>query len=71
MHAVYVCTVHQNVKHMIPSGKLYDMTENQVKTYNDCLSKINCIVPSCYQGDCVQGLRTQSKILNRDLETMT
>jgi hypothetical protein len=39
---------------MISGAKLYDLTEKQVKTYNDCLSKTIRNVPSvsCYKGDC-------------------
>jgi hypothetical protein len=29
MHAVCVCTIHQNVKFMISGAKLYDLTEKK------------------------------------------
>jgi hypothetical protein len=40
MHAVCVCTIHQNVKLTISGVKLYDLTEKQVKTYDDYLFKM-------------------------------
>jgi hypothetical protein len=54
MQAVCVCTVYHNVELMISGAKLYDLTEKQVKTYDKCLTKVTCNVPSvsCYQGDC-------------------
>jgi hypothetical protein len=36
MHPICVCSIHQNVKFMISGAKLCDLTEKQVKTYEDC-----------------------------------
>jgi hypothetical protein len=35
MHVVCVYTIHQNAKLLISGAKLYDLTEEQVKTYDD------------------------------------
>jgi hypothetical protein len=53
---------------MISGVKLYDLTEKQVKTYNNCLSKIICNVPSvnCYQADCEMRPATENLIKNTD-----
>jgi hypothetical protein len=49
----FVCTIHQKVKLLVSGAKFYDLTEEQVKTYN-CSSKIICNTPtvSCYLKDC-------------------
>lgn len=30
-HRVCVCTIHQNVKHMVSGGTLYNLAENRIK----------------------------------------
>jgi hypothetical protein len=53
----------------VTSGaKLYDLTEKQVKSYDNCLSKIICNVPSvrCYQGGCEMCPGTENLIKNTE-----
>jgi hypothetical protein len=53
---------------MISCANLYNLTEKQVKTYNDCMSKIICNVPSvsCYRGDCEMCPGTENLIKNTE-----
>jgi hypothetical protein len=51
---------------MISGAKLCDLTEKQVRTYDDCLSKIIFNLPSvsCYQGDCEMCPEAENLIKN-------
>ena len=56
-HAVYVCTIHQNVKLMMMGGRISELSAQEdvpLKTYNHCLSQIICNPPqtTCYLGNC-------------------
>lgn len=53
-----MCVYHSSLcETIIPYAEVYNLTEKQVETYDDCLSKIICNVSivSCYQGDCKVG----------------
>jgi hypothetical protein len=56
------------VKLTTSGAELHDLNENQVKTYENCLSKIICNVPSvsCYQGDCEMCPGTENLINNTE-----
>ena len=52
-HAVFICTIHQNVKLMIVGGKIPELSaydDVPLKDYNHCLAKIICNPPhpDCY-----------------------
>ena len=56
-HSVCVCTIHQNVKLMILSVKLSDLTAHNdipLSTYHSCLAQMVCNPPQpgCYLGTC-------------------
>ena len=56
-HSVCVCTIHQNVKLMLYSVKLQELTSTEevsLSTYNDCIAKVICNppLPQCYFGEC-------------------
>ena len=55
-HSVCVCTIHQNVKLMIVSGKLECMTDGQLKHYRHCFATMQCNPPNieCYFSTCDQ-----------------
>jgi hypothetical protein len=67
-HAFYVCTIHQNVKLMISGTTLYNLTEKEVKAYDNCLFGIICNVPcvSCYQRHCEMCLGTEKLVRNTE-----
>ena len=56
-HSVCVCTAHQNMKLMMQSIKLGELTTSDGKslqTYQHCISQAICNppLPSCYLGNC-------------------
>ena len=58
-HSVCVCTIHQNVKLLFESIKLYDLETTDglsVQSYQHCIAQAVCNppMPSCYLGICEQ-----------------
>ena len=56
-HSVCVCTLHQNMKLMMQSIKLGELTTSDgtsLQTYQHCISQVICNppLPSCYLGTC-------------------
>ena len=56
-HSVCVCTIHQNMKLMIQSIKLGELTTSKgtsLQTYQHCISQAICNppLPGCYLGSC-------------------
>ena len=72
-HSVCVCTIHQNVKLMINSGKIGPLTSNEdvpLLTYDHCLAKIICNPPqpACYFSNC--SFCPGVEVLRNDLKKM-
>ena len=58
-HSVCICTIHQNVKLLFESIKLYDLETTDglsVQSYQHCIAQAVCnpLMPSCYLGICEQ-----------------
>lgn len=53
-HTVCICTIHQNVKLMVENCKINSITNGQIKTYKDCLTKMVCnpVSIDCYFSNC-------------------
>lgn len=53
-HSVCVCTIHQNVKIMVANVNFAEISDNQFKTYKDCISFVLCETPQpeCYMMNC-------------------